>query len=179
MRASIRAGGRGSGAHALTYPRVTAKQFGNYFVEPEPKLLFVTRIRGINKMPPQPKKILDLLRLRQAHFFNFSHSGLRIYWCSDGMVPLHGCTAAWLNVTLTAFGIIFIDSLESMSADPQRRVPQGQQGYHQHAPYRPVLDHIRRWHLWFWGEFRGLFCRRPAPAFSCRWFVGVEVITCL
>merc|ERR1711924_557043 len=44
-----------------------AKQIGNYFVEPEPKLLFVTRIRGINKMPPQPRKILDLLRLRQIH----------------------------------------------------------------------------------------------------------------
>merc|ERR1712216_826010 len=26
-----------------------------------------TRIRGINKMPPQPRKILDLLRLRQIH----------------------------------------------------------------------------------------------------------------
>merc|ERR1712227_271929 len=52
---------------ALINSRRQAKQFGNYFVEPEPKLLFVTRIRGINKMPPQPRKILDLLRLRQIH----------------------------------------------------------------------------------------------------------------
>merc|ERR1719326_1075078 len=52
---------------ALINSRRQAKQFGNYFVEPEPKLLFVTRIRGINKMPPQPRKILDLLRLREIH----------------------------------------------------------------------------------------------------------------
>merc|ERR1711939_422564 len=52
---------------SLITSRRQAKQFGNYFVEPEPKLLFVTRIRGINKMPPQPRKILDLLRLRQIH----------------------------------------------------------------------------------------------------------------
>merc|ERR1711924_193204 len=51
---------------ALINSRRQAKQC-NYFVEPEPKLLFVTRIRGINKMPPQPRKILDLLRLRQIH----------------------------------------------------------------------------------------------------------------
>merc|ERR1712159_9639 len=38
---------------SLITSRRQAKQFGNYFVEPEPKLLFVTRIRGINKMPPQ------------------------------------------------------------------------------------------------------------------------------
>merc|ERR1711934_336066 len=52
---------------SLINVRRQAKQAGNYLVEPEPKLLFVTRIRGINKMPPQPKKILDLLRLRQIH----------------------------------------------------------------------------------------------------------------
>ncbi|MCD7448776.1 60S ribosomal protein L7 [Datura stramonium] len=33
--------------------------------DPEAKLLFIIRIRGINIMPPQTKKILQLLRLRQ------------------------------------------------------------------------------------------------------------------
>lgn len=45
--------------------RKLAKTFGHYFVEPEPKIAFVIRIRGICDMPPKPKKILQLLRLRQ------------------------------------------------------------------------------------------------------------------
>merc|ERR1711998_103817 len=44
-----------------------AKKTGNIYVEPEAKLMFVIRIRGINALPPQPKKILQLLRLRQIH----------------------------------------------------------------------------------------------------------------
>jgi len=47
--------------------RRQAKKDGNFFVEPEAKLLFVTRIRGILKLPPKPKKIMQLLRLRQIH----------------------------------------------------------------------------------------------------------------
>jgi len=47
--------------------RREAKASGNFFVEPEPKLLFVTRISGINKISPKPRKILQLLRLRQLH----------------------------------------------------------------------------------------------------------------
>jgi large subunit ribosomal protein L7e len=47
--------------------RRQAKNNGNYFVEPEPKIVFVIRIRGINAMSPKTKKILQLLRLRQIH----------------------------------------------------------------------------------------------------------------
>jgi large subunit ribosomal protein L7e len=47
--------------------RRQAKQAGNYFVEPEPKLMFVIRITGINKLAPKPRKILKLLRLDQLH----------------------------------------------------------------------------------------------------------------
>ncbi|KAJ1635632.1 ribosomal protein L30, ferredoxin-like fold domain-containing protein [Pavlovales sp. CCMP2436] len=47
--------------------RREAKRTGNFFVEPEAKLLFVMRIRGINAMHPKIKKILQLLRLRQLH----------------------------------------------------------------------------------------------------------------
>jgi large subunit ribosomal protein L7e len=36
-------------------------------VEPEGKLAFVIRIRGINDMHPKTRKILQLLRLRQIH----------------------------------------------------------------------------------------------------------------
>jgi large subunit ribosomal protein L7e len=41
-----------------------AKAKGNFYVESEAKLAFVVRIRGINDIAPQPKKILDLLRLK-------------------------------------------------------------------------------------------------------------------
>jgi len=43
--------------------RRQAKAAGNFFVEPEPKLLFVMRIKGIIKMAPKPRKVLLLLRL--------------------------------------------------------------------------------------------------------------------
>merc|ERR1711972_1171124 len=47
--------------------RRQAKVSGNFFVEPEAKLLFVVRIVGIIKMSPKPRKVLQLLRLRQLH----------------------------------------------------------------------------------------------------------------
>ncbi|RDX97515.1 60S ribosomal protein L7-2, partial [Mucuna pruriens] len=42
-----------------------AKLKGGFYVDPEAKLLFVIRIRGINAMHPKTRKILQLLRLRQ------------------------------------------------------------------------------------------------------------------
>merc|ERR1711916_407414 len=47
--------------------RRTARNNGNIFVEPQAKLAFVIRIRGINGVDPKTKKILRLLRLRQIH----------------------------------------------------------------------------------------------------------------
>jgi len=44
-----------------------ARTKGNFFVEPEAKLAFVVRIRGINGVSPKTRKILQLLRLRQIH----------------------------------------------------------------------------------------------------------------
>merc|ERR1712129_219456 len=51
----------------LISARRQAKTAGNFFVEPEPKLLFVTRIVGIIKLSPKPRKVLQLLRLRQLN----------------------------------------------------------------------------------------------------------------
>jgi len=45
--------------------RRQAKNAGNFYVEPEAKLAFVVRIRGINQVEPKTRKILQLLRLRQ------------------------------------------------------------------------------------------------------------------
>ncbi|CAA0829543.1 60S ribosomal protein L7-4 [Striga hermonthica] len=42
-----------------------ARLKGGFYVNPEAKLLFIIRIRGINAMHPRTKKILQLLRLRQ------------------------------------------------------------------------------------------------------------------
>ncbi|CAM8888688.1 unnamed protein product [Rhodiola kirilowii] len=42
-----------------------AKLKGGFYVNPEAKLIFIIRIRGINAMHPKTKKILQLLRLRQ------------------------------------------------------------------------------------------------------------------
>merc|ERR1719213_1233941 len=51
----------------LVMLRRQAKAAGNFFVEPEAKLFFVTRIRGIIKLSPKARKVLQLLRLRQLH----------------------------------------------------------------------------------------------------------------
>ena len=44
-----------------------ARKSGNYYVRDEAKLAFVIRIRGINKIHPTPRKVLQLLRLRQIN----------------------------------------------------------------------------------------------------------------
>ncbi|KAH6841176.1 60S ribosomal protein L7 [Chaetomium sp. MPI-CAGE-AT-0009] len=44
-----------------------AKQDGSFYVPAEAKLIFVIRIKGINKIPPKPRKILQLLRLLQIN----------------------------------------------------------------------------------------------------------------
>lgn len=51
----------------LVSQRRAARACGNFFVEPEAKLMYVMRITGINKMAPKPRKILKLLRLDQLH----------------------------------------------------------------------------------------------------------------
>merc|ERR1711865_377267 len=51
----------------LIRQRRQARAAGNYFAEPEAKLMFCIRIRGMCDMHPKTKKILQLLRLRQIH----------------------------------------------------------------------------------------------------------------
>jgi len=47
--------------------RRQARLSGNFYVEPDHKLALVVRIRGINGLHPKPRKVLQLLRLRQIH----------------------------------------------------------------------------------------------------------------
>ena len=49
----------------LVSERRAARAAGDYFVDPQAKLAFVVRIRGINGVSPKVRKILQLLRLRQ------------------------------------------------------------------------------------------------------------------
>ncbi|CAM9018407.1 hypothetical protein WICANDRAFT_104224 [Wickerhamomyces anomalus NRRL Y-366-8] len=44
-----------------------AKAAGSYYVDAQQKLVFVVRIKGINKIPPKPRKVLQLLRLLQIN----------------------------------------------------------------------------------------------------------------
>ncbi|KAF2209553.1 hypothetical protein CERZMDRAFT_70039 [Cercospora zeae-maydis SCOH1-5] len=44
-----------------------AKAEGSYYVPAEPKLVFVVRIKGINKIDPKKRKTLQLLRLLQIN----------------------------------------------------------------------------------------------------------------
>jgi len=44
-----------------------AKNSGNFYYPGEPKVAFVIRIRGIMRVAPKTRKILQLLRLRQLH----------------------------------------------------------------------------------------------------------------
>ena len=47
--------------------RRQAKLTGQIHVPAQPKVAFVIRIRGINKLDPRTVRILRLLRLRQLH----------------------------------------------------------------------------------------------------------------
>eukprot|EP00389_Voromonas_pontica_P002724 GDKH01004051.1.p1 GENE.GDKH01004051.1~~GDKH01004051.1.p1 ORF type:complete len:255 (-),score=96.26 GDKH01004051.1:114-878(-) len=47
--------------------RREARAEGGFYREPEEKVIFAIRIKGINKLAPKPKKVLQLFRLRQIH----------------------------------------------------------------------------------------------------------------
>jgi len=56
---------------SLIHFRRTAKRAGNFYLEPEAKLAFVIRIKGTMGLHPKPRKILQLLRLRQINNATF------------------------------------------------------------------------------------------------------------
>ena len=55
---------KASEAKKITQRR-QAKSNGNFFIEEKPKVAVVVRIRGIAKVAPKQRKVLQLLRLRQ------------------------------------------------------------------------------------------------------------------
>merc|ERR1712173_267822 len=66
-----------------------AKDHGNYFVDDEPRLALVIRIRGINQISPKPKKVLQLLRLRQignAVFVRLNKASIEMLRIADPFI---------------------------------------------------------------------------------------------
>lgn len=56
---------------SLVAQRRKARAENSFFVPAEAKVALVVRIRGINHLPPQVRKILQLFRLRQLHNATF------------------------------------------------------------------------------------------------------------
>ncbi|KAL2534491.1 60S ribosomal protein L7-2 [Abeliophyllum distichum] len=90
-----------------------ARLKGGFYVNPEAKLLFIIRIRGINAMHPQTKKILQLLRLRQI----FNGVFLKVNKATMNM--LHRDNSIIVQ-TLGKYGIICMEDLihEIMTVGP-------------------------------------------------------------
>merc|ERR1712085_125690 len=96
-----------SDAAQLVRMRRQAKQSGNFFVEPEAKMMLVVRISGINKMAPKPKKILKLLRLDQLHKAVFVK-------CTKPMLNMIKCIMPYIVCgypNLKTYGIHGVDDL--------------------------------------------------------------------
>ncbi|QPG75273.1 60S ribosomal protein L7 [Brettanomyces nanus] len=74
---------------ALIKAKRDAKANGTYYVEAEPNLVLVVRIKGINKIAPKPRKVLQLLRLNQintATFVKLSKATLELLKLVDPFV---------------------------------------------------------------------------------------------
>lgn len=67
MRASNYAKKYMSMERAVINQQRIAKRVGNIYIPAEPKVAFVIRIRGINKVAPKVRKVLQLFRLRQIN----------------------------------------------------------------------------------------------------------------
>ena len=65
VRAREYARGYKSAERKLVHLHRQAKSQGNFYLEAKPKVAIVTRIRGIAKVAPKQRKVLQLLRLRQ------------------------------------------------------------------------------------------------------------------
>lgn len=56
---------------AVIQAKRDAKASGSFYVDAQPKLVLVVRIKGINKIAPKPRKVLQLLRLNQINSATF------------------------------------------------------------------------------------------------------------
>ncbi|KAJ2391054.1 60S ribosomal protein L7, partial [Coemansia sp. RSA 2559] len=71
--------------------RRQARQAGSFYVPAQPKLAFVVRTKGINKIAPKPRKVLQLLRLLQINNGVF----IRLTYATTQMLQIITPYAAW------------------------------------------------------------------------------------
>ncbi|KAJ1832194.1 60S ribosomal protein L7 [Coemansia sp. RSA 2711] len=71
--------------------RRQAKQTGDFYVPAQPKLAFVIRTKGVNKIAPKPRKVLQLLRLLQINNGVF----IRLTYATTQMLQIITPYAAW------------------------------------------------------------------------------------
>merc|ERR1719361_827694 len=74
---------------ALVAQQRSAKSQGNFYVADQPRLALVIRIRGINQISPKPKKVLQLLRLRQignAVFVRLNKASIEMLRIADPFI---------------------------------------------------------------------------------------------
>jgi len=76
-------------ARSIISQKKAAKKQGNFYVEHQPKVALVIRIRGINQISPKPKKVLQLLRLRQignAVFIKLNKASIEMLRMADPFI---------------------------------------------------------------------------------------------
>merc|ERR1712147_376534 len=74
---------------SLVAQQRAAKAQGNFYVADQPKLALVIRIRGINQISPKPKKVLQLMRLRQignAVFVRLNKASIQMLRMADPFI---------------------------------------------------------------------------------------------
>merc|ERR1719361_1380528 len=74
---------------ALVAQQRSAKSQGNFYVADQPRLALVIRIRGINQISPKPKKVLQLMRLRQignAVFVRLNKASIQMLRMADPFI---------------------------------------------------------------------------------------------
>ena len=107
-------------AKDLVEKRREAKKHGNFYMEPEPKLMLVVRIRGINAVDPKTRKILQLMRLRKVGVPLACACSLRCpracLWCGDGRTVEEGLGRAGAGARLTGGPEARADSSTSTSS---------------------------------------------------------------
>lgn len=122
-----------------------AKAKGGFYVEPEAKLAFVVRIRGINDMHPKTRKILQLLRLRQIHNGVFIRVSCHFLTGPAVLCHWHGwCPVFQVNIGLhdrLIFGLTYCKDARIILSKTHPLYAD-EQGDDQHASPCGTLHHM-------------------------------------
>ena len=108
----------------LVEKRRSAKKTGNFYMEPEPKVMLVVRIKGINAVDPKTRKILQLMRLRQVSAAQLPCMLTQVYLHLSRRLPLFPLVLRIYTRTYTHFlsapGTSFFWGLVKLQHNPLR-----------------------------------------------------------